>query len=462
MCIVKASSISSLSQSEVMANLSVKKVEVCRVAPKPGSSENQSLPLTFFDLCWLRFQPVERLYFYQTSSTDSVLSKLKTSLSLTLQHFLPLAGNLTWPQDSLKPVLSYVQGDAVSLTVAESDADFDHLINSISLAAQDFSPLVPQLDVTDERAAAMALQITVYPNRGFSIGTAMHHAILDGRTSTSFVKAWAHICKHEEAQALPSSLVPFYDRTVVKDLAGLGELYSIHHQNKEGRTDNRSLSIVSFPKASDREELIRGTFEFTRAFIQTLRGHVVSKMASDSSLHLSTFSLVCAYTWVCMVKAEEIKGEKTVVIFGVDSRSRLDPPIPATYFGNCIVGRVAVAETKGLLGEDGLVVAVNAITEAVRSLEKGVLDGAENWVSKFLNFSLYDRIYSIAGSHRFEVYDTDFGWGRPKRVEVISIDKTGAISLSDSKNGGGGVEVGLVLRKQYMEVFDALFASPVH
>ncbi|XP_062000397.1 phenolic glucoside malonyltransferase 2-like [Rosa rugosa] len=448
-----------------MANLSVKKVEVCRVAPKPGSPENQSLPLTFFDLLWLRFQPVERLYFYQTSSTDSVLSKLKTSLSLTLQHFLPLAGNLTWPQDSLKPVLSYVQGDAVSLTVAESDVDFDHLINSIFLAAQDFSPLVPQLDVTDERAAAMALQITVYPNRGFSIGTTMHHAILDGKTWTSFVKAWAHICKYEEAQALPSSLVPFYDRRVVKDPAGFAELYSSQHQNKGSRTDNRSLSIASISKdrkAPDQEDSIRGIFEFTRAFIQTLRGHVTSKMASDSSLHLSTFSLVSAYTWVCMVKAEEIKGEKTALIIGADSRSRLDPPIPATYFGNCIVGRVAVAETKGLLGEDGLVVAVSAITEAVRSLEKGLLDGAENWVSKFLDFSLYGRTYSIAGSHRFEVYDTDFGWGRPKRVDVISIDKTGAISLSDSKNGVGGVEVGLVLKKQYAEAFDALFAGLVH
>ncbi|XP_004306067.1 PREDICTED: phenolic glucoside malonyltransferase 1-like [Fragaria vesca subsp. vesca] len=447
-----------------MANLSVKKVEVCRVAPKQGSPENQSsLPLTFFDLLWLRFPPVELLYIYQTSSTDSVLSQLKTSLSLALQHFPPLAGNLIWPQDSLKPLLSYVQGDAVSVTVAESDADFDHLINSVLLAAKDFSPLVPQLDVTDDRAAAMALQITVFPNRGFSIGTAMHHAILDWKTWAMFVKAWAHICKHEEEQALPSSLVPFYDRRVVKDPAGLGELYSKEHRYQDGRTDNRSLSTASLGKAPKAtEDLIRGTFEFTRALIQRLRADVTTKTASASSLHLSTFSLVCAYTWVCMVKAEEIKGGTTILIFAVDSRSRLDPPIPATYFGNCIVGRVAVAETKGLLSEDGLVVAVNAITEALRSLEKGVLDGAEDWVSKFVDFSLYDRIYSIAGSHRLEVYDTDFGWGRPKRVEVISIDRTGAISLLDSKNGGGGVEVGLVLKKHYMEAFDALFASLVH
>ncbi|PRQ53362.1 putative isoflavone-7-O-beta-glucoside 6''-O-malonyltransferase [Rosa chinensis] len=150
---------------------------------------------------------------------------------------------------------------------------------------------------------------------------------------------------------------------------------------------------------------------------------------------------------------------KTVLIFSVDCRSRLDPPIPETYFRNRIEGRVAVAETEGLLGEDGLFVAVNAITEALRSLDDGIFNGAENWVSKFLDFSLYKRIYSIAGSQWFGVYNTDFRWGKPKKVELVSIDKTEAVSLSDSKNGGGAVEVGLALKKQYMETFVSLFRS---
>ncbi|PQQ13386.1 phenolic glucoside malonyltransferase 2 [Prunus yedoensis var. nudiflora] len=120
---------------------SIKVVEVCWVAPKPSSPDSaspddQSLPLTFFDLLWLRFPPIQRVFFYEISSFntplffDSILPKLKASLSLTLQHFLPLAGNLTWPQDSQKPFLSYVKGDTLSLTIAESDADFYHLVST--------------------------------------------------------------------------------------------------------------------------------------------------------------------------------------------------------------------------------------------------------------------------------------------------------------------------------------------
>jgi hypothetical protein len=67
-------------------------------------------------------------------------------------------------------------------------------------------------------------------------------------------------------------------------------------------------------------------------------------------------------------------------------------------------------------------------------------------------------VVGIAGSPRFELYNTDFGWGRPRKVEMISIDRTGAICLSDSRDGGGGIEIGLVLKKQEMEVFASLFS----
>ncbi|KAI5340802.1 hypothetical protein L3X38_020076 [Prunus dulcis] len=225
---------------------SVKVVEVCKVAPPPPSSSGafaspSSLPLTFFDIRWLRFGPVQRLYFYEmpTSSAtplffDSILvPKLKASLSYTLQHFLPLAGNLTWPQDSQKPVLNYVQGDTVSLTIAESCADF--------VEATEYHPLVPRLEASHEQAAVMALQITVFPNCGFSIGTSIHHAVLDGKSINFFVKSWAHICKHDDQSnsVLPDEMKQFYDR-VIQDPAELGTIYLNDYRNKDG-SNNRSL-----------------------------------------------------------------------------------------------------------------------------------------------------------------------------------------------------------------------------
>ncbi|XP_008230891.1 PREDICTED: phenolic glucoside malonyltransferase 1-like [Prunus mume] len=475
-----------------LSSTSVKLVEVCRVAPQPQPDVAEfSLPQTFFDLLWLRFPHFHRLFFYEILASsasadtkpffDSLLfQKLKASLSVTLQHFLPLAGNIIWPQDSHKPVLSYVQGDAVSLTTAHSDADFHRLSsNDFNIEAKEYHPLVPQLAISREKAAVMAFQITLFTNSsGFSIGISMHHAALDGKTLFMFLKSWAHLCKHEPDTLLPDQLKPFYDRRVfIQDPAGL-ELEAIYLNqflNMDQRPNNRSLMVATRYKSLALPDSIRGTFEFTSTKIEALRQSVMIKKHQQyhqSVLNLSTFCLTCAYTWVCLVKAEEeeeeeeeeIKDDQILMVLSVDCRSRLDPPIPATYFGNCITGHGAFAERKGLLGEDGFFVAVNAISEAIKGLNNGVLNGAENLVSSlYLSESDlqattdHSRVFTTAGSHQFKMYDTDFGWGRPKSTEVVPIGRRGAITFSDGKNGGGAVDIGLVLKKHHMEVFASLF-----
>ena len=54
---------------------------------------------------------------------------------------------------------------------------------------------------------------------------------------------------------------------------------------------------------------------------------------------------------------------------------------------------------------------------------------------------------------------TDFGWGRPKRIEEISIDTTRAISLIESRDLEGGIEVGLALPKPEMDAFVTLYTE---
>ncbi|RXH69201.1 hypothetical protein DVH24_036985 [Malus domestica] len=121
---------------------------------------------------------------------------------------------------------------------------------------------------------------------------------------------------------------------------------------------------------------------------------------------------------------------------------------------------------KGLLGEDGLVVAVNAISEAIKGLDNGgVLNGEEDLVSRLYlsdgqNSSAAEphRVYTT-GSHRFDICGTDFGWRRPRSTEVFRKNGTGAITFSNGKNGGGAVDIGLVLEKHHMEAFASLYAK---
>ncbi|KAH0778387.1 hypothetical protein KY290_004814 [Solanum tuberosum] len=60
---------------------------------------------------------------------------------------------------------------------------------------------------------------------------------------------------------------------------------------------------------------------------------------------------------------------------------------------------------------------------------------------------------------KFNLYDVDFGWGRPEKIEIISIDNSSGISMSISKykDSDGDLEIGLSLPKIRMTAFAAIF-----
>ncbi|XP_050226280.1 phenolic glucoside malonyltransferase 1-like [Mercurialis annua] len=457
---------------ESSKNSTLRVLEVCQVTPSPDSPESAaelSLPLTFFDTFWIKFHPVERIFFYQLTGLTSahfisvILPKLKTSLSLALLHYLPVAGNLVWPSDAAKPFILYTpQNDSVSITVAESDADFNHLSGNEIRETVQSHPFIPELPVDDSTASIIAFQVTIFPGQGFCIGVSSHHAILDGKSVTMFLKAWAQLCKSAPI-SLPPELTPFFDRTIVQDPEGIDMVYLNEWLNMA--PGGYSKSLKQFPNfgPSPESDRVRGTFELSREDIKKLRQKILSDYQLEtSSMHLSAFVLSFAYTALAIFKAKGFQGNKKV-LFGInaDCRNRLDPPLPANYFGNCVSTYIVETEGENIIRENGLLFAVEKLSEGIKRLEKGALDGAKEKISYFKSFEPGSvEGVGVAGSPKFGVYSMDFGWGKPKKVEVTSIDRTiGTISMAESRDGSGGVEVGVVLTKHDMENFNSLFVN---
>ncbi|XP_022157849.1 phenolic glucoside malonyltransferase 1-like [Momordica charantia] len=155
-------------------------------------------------------------------------------------------------------------------------------------------------------------------------------------------------------------------------------------------------------------------------------------------------------------------ADKIGMIFAMDARARLEPPVPPNYFGNCLVARPKFLERFELSGENGMVCAVEAIWEAIKSVEEeGALKGAEN-LGMVIKSAVTDDetpLVSIGGSPRFGVYGTDFGWGKPRKVEMVSIEITRAFSLAETGSGDGGIEIGFVRETNEVQSFVALFAE---
>ncbi|XP_047331199.1 phenolic glucoside malonyltransferase 1-like [Impatiens glandulifera] len=434
----------------------MKVIEVYKVAPAPTTSpaavSDDYFHLTFFDAMWLKFPPTQRLFFYEIKDlsfsvfSDDILPKLKHALSLTLQYYPQLAGNLTWHPVTGKPVIHFAPDNGVFLTVAESAADFHSLSTDDIKEAKDMHSLLSsEFHVSENQATVLSLQVTLFPGSGFSIGYTAHHAVLDGKSAAMFIKSWAKLC---HVGSLPSELTPVLERSFIDDNDHLDFCTIFTDKWKKVPPEGTFFTPEIFKPEPG---LLRGTFR--------LSGQQIGLIKNKIKNPVSSFIAVCSYIWMCLVKTDggDITTDNIQLGVPMDCRARLDLPIPANYIGNCVMFQIATINVVSLKGGEGLAMAAATILEAIGRLAKGVVKVAENWLSYSDSTSVGPKMYGIGGSPRFELYGADFGWGRPVKVEMVSIDTAGVFSLCDARDDQGGFEIGIVFNKHKIEAFESIF-----
>ncbi|KAF7050547.1 hypothetical protein CFC21_058904 [Triticum aestivum] len=415
------------------------------------------LPLTFFDVKWLRPPPVQRLFLYRlphNHDTTRLMSDLKASLSKALTFFYPLAGHVRLaPNSSNRYELFYQPGDGVAFTVAEYDADVEHdLARAEPVQVAKLAPLVPPLP---KGRAVLAVQATVLlGGRGLALGVTLHHSACDGASSTHFLHTWAALCAGA-AEMLPP---PVIDRTLIADPRGLYGIYS-----KGLPSDGSEIEFVS----SNDDQLL-GTFTLPPELLRGIKDTVASEAARQGAPPPRCSSLLAAFSFMwscyCRAKQEQNQTKTTYFLFSVDHRARLKPPVPDRYLGNCLGPAIAAARHDELAapGTEGLFAAfmaiANALQEEVGEGSQDRWDGCVERVKEAAKVGLF----SVAGSPRFRVYGIDFGFGPPAKVDVVSVAKTGAMSMAEARDGLGGIEVGISLPTSGMEHFRRCFDDATH
>ncbi|XP_074357687.1 malonyl-coenzyme A:anthocyanin 3-O-glucoside-6''-O-malonyltransferase-like [Apium graveolens] len=456
-------------------------LEHCRISPPHDPSLTETfLPLTLFDMLWLNWPSPGRVYFYDfpcstTEFKQTLVPHLKNSLALTLKHFYPFCGNVitaTSLSDRTTPAIRYLNGDSVSLTVAEfsgtNSEGFDHLSGNHARGVDELFALVPELsrggtetDVGNNIhiSPVLSVQVTLFPDQGYSIGYRISHVVADGKTLSNFIRTWASINVKQlngENDFDNLETLPFYDRSVIKDPKGIASIFLQYSLRTRLQKDYEK----AFAPAADKNTLVDATIILDREQIQGLKNSV-----SDQVPRVSTFVVVCAYVWTCMAKTRAALGQdmnngnqvEEHFIFAMDARDRLDPPIPSNYFGNTIVPCWATQKTSQLVGEKGFANAVEAIRNALYEKinnDEGPLKGLEMYFDR--NEATKGQVkFGVAGSPKFNYYNADFGWGKPKKYEIVS-EKFGLIGSNESE---GGLELGFCFSKMEMDVFTAIFTQ---
>ncbi|KAK7381162.1 hypothetical protein VNO78_33688 [Psophocarpus tetragonolobus] len=451
----------------------VKVIEQCQISPPPGSVPPTSRLLSFLDLPWVYCDPVQIIYFYEFLHSSNhflqnVLPILKHSLSLTLQHFFPFAGNLVIPPKPNFPHILYTNENSISFTIAESTSEFTSLIADTARDVRDSHPFVPILPTpTTIKFGAwlfpcMAIQLTIFPNSGFSICTTFNHVVADARSFYHFMKFWCNVCREKCDFPSFSQPLPFLNRDIMEDPKGLKltmleELWNFPMETL----------MKEPPNVVDNIDKVRHSFVLSLDHVDKLKKWVSiackSKGLDVEPLHISTFVVISSLMWVCWVQSQEandssiLNDEVYKLGFMADCHNLLEYFVPLTYFGNCLASCIASLKKSTLIEENGIVEAVIAVGRKVSEFELDAMKVVQSIMSNFKELSESgNRGVTIAGSPKIGAYETDFGWGKPKKIEVLHIEDSGSISLSDGRDEEGGVEVGLVLGRDQMRKFSTI------
>ncbi|OEL30803.1 hypothetical protein BAE44_0008176 [Dichanthelium oligosanthes] len=268
--------------------------------------------------------------------------------------------------------------------------------------------LVPPLP---EGSGLLALQATLLSaRRGLAIGVTVHHAACDGSSSTHFLQTWAATCSGAEE---PPPL-PVIDRTLFPDPR---RLYDVFFQAAPNSDE------MEFVKMS--ADQLFGTFPLSKDDLQRVKDVVADEAARRGVAPPRCSSLVATLgiVWSCYLRAKEScgsgEGPMTCILFLVDHRSRINPPLPNKYLSNCVGPAIGMAP-KGELAAAGAgslfsacAAVASAIDEAVRDIGTSSMDV---WMDRIREASA-TGILTVAGSPRFRVYELDFGFGRPAKVD---------------------------------------------
>ncbi|GLT91642.1 hypothetical protein SLE2022_095180 [Rubroshorea leprosula] len=250
----------------------VKVLKDSQVSPPPGSVQTTTVTLTFFDIYWINCCPVQILFFFEMPYptlhfTQTTLANLKTSLSLALKHFFPLAGNIIFPSPPQQPYILYSEGDFVPFIVAESTADFGHLVGNHEGTVGELQALVrglPRSPVTKgcKQQPAMAIQVTVFPNSGISIGVTFSHMAVDGRVFTHFMKSWAVICKSKSNLISLEESLPIYNKDLIRDPGGIASIFM------KDASEWEDLSSIPLQKLGIRAVINRSQIEILKNWVK--------------------------------------------------------------------------------------------------------------------------------------------------------------------------------------------------
>ncbi|XP_057429626.1 uncharacterized acetyltransferase At3g50280-like [Lotus japonicus] len=439
----------------------------CTVFPDQKSTMGD-LKLSISDLNMLLSHYIQKGCLFTTPliSSDTLITHLINSLSSTLSLFPPLAGRFITDADGYVFVscndagADFIHASAVDLTVAD-------LLSPIDVPQHLFKQLFPfhrKISHSAHSSPVMAIQVTDLAD-GIFIGCAVSHAVVDGTSLWNFFNTFADVSR---GVTRASNIPDFRRESMLISKVPLrlpeGELTVTFNADEPLRERIFSFSRQAIQnlkaevnnRESSREAVeLSGKLSNDAQHKTVTSKEAISRNVTFETTEISSFQSLCALTWKCVTRARCLEGSKTTTFrMAVNIRHRLDPKLSDRYFGNAIQS-VATCSSACEVESRDLRWIAEQLNKSVKAYDSAVVRRAvENWEREPKCFELGNHdgaTVQMGSSPRFPMYDNDFGWGRPLAVRSGGANKfDGKISAFPGKDGGGAVDLEMVLAPQTM------------
>ncbi|XP_039117853.1 protein ENHANCED PSEUDOMONAS SUSCEPTIBILITY 1-like isoform X1 [Dioscorea cayenensis subsp. rotundata] len=393
----------------------------CLVQPphKDRKKEQQIIHLTPWDLKSISIGYIQKGILFSkpcsSKSINSIVDSLKSSFSLTLNHFFPLAGRLTvTAHESTPPSFS------VCISCNDEGAEFIHavanevtisdIVNSTSVPPilQLFFHLNGAVNFEGQSLPLLSAQVTELKDGGIFIGCSFNHIVADGFSFWHFMNSWSEISRTSSHSI---TLPPSHERWFIDSCTPPIRLPFQQPQDL--------IKSYSSP------QLDECALHFSAEVVAKLKAKANKEMQTNK---ISSLQALLAHVWRSVTRARCLKPDQPTGYFlAMGNRSRLDLPLPSAYMGNSLQIADAVRILAGELVGGSLGWAANLLNEAVASVTHDkIIEFLDSWPKcpSFNDISQFAPCDLFTGSSpRFDVYGNDFGWGKPIAVRSGGANK---------------------------------------
>ncbi|KAF7139447.1 hypothetical protein RHSIM_Rhsim07G0223300 [Rhododendron simsii] len=433
----------------------VQTISECYIKPQyPAEEVKPPFHLASWDIAMLSVHYIQKGLLFikpqitsdQENPVESLLNRLKDSLSLTLVHFYPLAGRFaTVKQENPPSYYVYIDcnsGPGAKFIYATADLTIADILLPVDVpvVVQSFFDHDRVVNHDGHSMSLLSIQVTELID-GIFIGVSANHVVVDGTSYWHFFNCLSNTFRAQEKNpGIPRP--PVLKRWFPDGHGPMHNLPFSHHDQ----------FIRRFEAPPLRERI----FHFSSESIAKLKEKANSESKSSK---ISSFQSVSALVWRCVIRARRLpRDPETTCTMAANNRSRINPPLPNEYFGNTglkLTGRATV----GKLLDQGLGWAAWRLHEAREShSDAAVREWVEKWTENPVIYTRGHNPYALVlgSSPRFRMYENEFGMGKAVAIRSGYGNKfDGTVMFYPGYEGGGSMDLEVNLSPETMAALES-------